>query len=330
MKKFLLATALAGALGMVNQAIAAPVLMNFNTPVQSNNTTITVPGTGTYGAYSGLTYDFLNVATANGDTLDARVTITELTASQLGVPASQYQGDYQGTIPRWETTNTGGAQPNGDLGIQYEVNDYNSQLSNTDGDYFGIIYQIQVFDGTGAASGTFNTPYNVSELSLIIYDVDGEGDLNNNGLLDDGPFRIYQAENLVIGKAGLESYKVGTGSNELTKTGEDASSISFGGDFRNVSETSKSAAVQVNYENVSGVAFALYGRNISNSGNPISFPNPVFTGVDGSLEIIDFSTDPTVEVGNGNPDPTPMSAPNHLALFSLSLLGIGLLRRRRC
>ncbi|MFZ4767601.1 MAG: hypothetical protein ACOYMN_21855, partial [Roseimicrobium sp.] len=151
---------------------AHAVDLNFSTPL--------TPITGNYlfGDYiSDLSVDFKSVATIGATTVDMRVT-----ASTWG--DVQFLGHY----PDY-SNNLG--QPDGDLGVYYHA---------TGAGLGGIHYQMDFYLG----GSNFTTPFKVSQLDLMLYDVDGEG-------VQSEALKAYTAD-------GLVSYQTGTDASSVTAT----------------------------------------------------------------------------------------------------------------
>lgn len=137
------------------EAVLAETLsdLSFSSPVQSTN----ISDLGGLGpAYSGTTYDFLNVATG----VDMRVTI-----SAFG------NVSFLGSYPNYSSAS---GEPSGDLGYRYQANSLGSG---------GINYTMSFFE----AGGTFTTAKTLAALSLMLYDVDGESN-------QDESVRVFAAD----------------------------------------------------------------------------------------------------------------------------------------
>ena len=123
-------------------ALSAQTLVDlaFNNPVEGTNTT----GTGPAGAaYTGTTYNFLNVAPG----YDMRATI-----SSFGNVTFLY------SYPNYSSA---AGEPSGDLGYRYQANSVGQG---------GINYKLDFFE----SGGTFSTAKILPDLALMVYDVDGE------------------------------------------------------------------------------------------------------------------------------------------------------------
>jgi hypothetical protein len=127
------------------------VNLDFSNNVQPTDSIY--PNMSTLGPeyYSGLTFDFVNVAFVNGLAVDARVSLVGNTPGY----------DFVGYLPDYNTAPGG---PEGDLGVYYR---YNGDLSNPTG---GIGYTISFYQG----GSNFTTAQTLSNLRFLIYDHDGE------------------------------------------------------------------------------------------------------------------------------------------------------------
>jgi len=158
--------------------------LSFSNPVQAADHS-NLGGLGP--AYSGTTYDFLNVAAG----VDMRVTI-----------AAFGNVSFLGSYPNYSSAS---GQPSGDLGYRYQANSLGSG---------GINYTMSFFEG----GGTFTTAKILPALSLMIYDVDGEPNQDESVRVfaADG-FTTYQlpkAGGMTAQAEGMSSMKfTGPGSN---------------------------------------------------------------------------------------------------------------------
>ena len=142
-------SALAAAMALSCAASAAQAIsLNFNdviTPIDSFN--------ATYGNIVEQTVvEFRNVATELGVTVDARVTAIAKanTAFGGGIASGSGTGANSGFVTDYKSTN-GTIEPNDDLGFLF------AGLGGA-GDVAGIIFTFELFDGTGAMSGTWSRP----------------------------------------------------------------------------------------------------------------------------------------------------------------------------
>ena len=163
-------------------SFAASIDLDFSNQVESNNTT-DIYGLGP--AYTGNTMTFLNVASHDGTTVDAKVN-----ASAFGLYTFQYH------IPNYNT---------GDIGFI---------LNGTGHGSGGLSYVFQLYDGTGSNSGSFNTPLAAEELSIMVHDVDGSGHQSEN-------LRAYSADGLISYQTGTNenSLVASTEGNSVLFTG---------------------------------------------------------------------------------------------------------------
>jgi hypothetical protein len=123
-------------------ALSAQTLVDlaFNNPVEGTNIT----GSGPSGAaYTGTTYNFLNVAPG----YDMRATI-----SSFGNVTFLY------SYPNYSSA---AGEPSGDLGYRYQATSVGQG---------GLNYKLDFFE----SGGTFSTAKILPDLALMIYDVDGE------------------------------------------------------------------------------------------------------------------------------------------------------------
>ncbi len=172
---FFLATLVCPAQNFIN--------LDFSHNVQATNAIY--PNQSTLGPeyYSGLVFDFKDVAFVNGAAVDARVSLTSQTPGY----------EFVGYIPDYNQAPSG---PEGDLGVYYR---FNGDFSNSTG---GVSYQISFFE-----SGTnYTNPQTLSDIRLLIYDHDGELGQSESikTYLADG-FTGYQANNF----SGISIYDQG-------------------------------------------------------------------------------------------------------------------------
>ncbi|MEM8977935.1 MAG: hypothetical protein AAGD04_00480 [Pseudomonadota bacterium] len=227
-------------------------------------------GTNLLGATANRsTLYFRNVATENGQTLDARVTTTIKDgtdfAEQSNPNAQNYFGDA-GYIPDYRNAATG---PQDDLGFLYYGNGVNAAEN-------GIAMTLEFFDGTGEASGSFETPMILSDIELAIYDVDGEAS---------------QSEYFSVSKSdGLVSYATGLTPQALSVTDLGAT-LRFDGPGTNFSESDATGAAILYYELTDSLTIDF--ASVQTSGPS---QNAVFSAIDGDLSLISRSDfgDPTL------------------------------------
>ncbi|MCB1229332.1 MAG: isopeptide-forming domain-containing fimbrial protein [Verrucomicrobiae bacterium] len=212
--------------------------LNFDNPVEATNGTF--PGIGNY--YSGSTMHFSNVANIGGQQVDARLSVTAVT------------GPYQfiGTIPNH--SQSGGSEPNGDIGYLYQ---------STGAGTGGITYRLEFFEG----DGTYSTAYEIPYFSLMGYDVDGES---------------VQSEEMRANEAdGLVGYQLGSAPGSVTATRE-PTSVLFTGPGSNRSETDPSGAFIMYFANTSKVDLEM----ISTTSGSSPQPNAIFSAIDGDLSLL--------------------------------------------
>lgn len=230
-------------------------------------------GNSLLGATAGeRTIFFTDVATENGQTIDARVSTTingdTHFAEQMDPNAVNYFGDA-GYIPDYGSREVG---PQDDLGFLYYGNGINGQAN-------GITTSIDFFNGTSELSGTFTDLITLTSLEIAIYDVDGETSQSEyfSAFLDDG----------------LSAYATGTSLQALVAT-ELEDRVLFEGPGTNYSETDASGAVILYYELTSSLN--LNFGSVQSSGPQ---QNAVFSAIDGDLSLF-----PDGDFG----DPTAISA----------------------
>ncbi len=205
-------TSLLFLIGICGVSQASLINLDFSNQQQANNATSAF---SLGPAYTGNMMTFLNVATSDGITVDARVT-----ATAFGVY------DFAYHIPNYNQTSA--VEPNGDIGFLMYSNAYGTG---------GLTYLFELFDGTGGSSGSFTTPYMADELAIMAYDVDGEPQQSES-------FRAYLSD-------GLFSYQTGTHAASLVATTESNGEILFTGPSVNYSEQSTVGAAILNYRNTS-------------------------------------------------------------------------------
>ncbi len=175
----------------------------------------------------------------------------------------------------------------GDLGFLHEA---------TSAGFGGVDYTLTFYQGGGVFAQTVVVP----QLHWIINDVDGEA---------------HQSETVTAYNAdGLQSYQVGNASNQVTAA-MSASSVLFTGPGANTNENDPTGAFVLTYANTSAVTLSMR----STTSNSSSFPNTVYTGLDG-----DLSSNPTL-TGFG----TAVLVPEPGGAILIALVGMRLLMRRR-
>ena len=237
------------------------------------------PVQSTNGNYSGLG------AYYTGTTMDfLNVGTVNGSAIDMRVTVASPVGPYSyiGLMPNV----TMGTTIAGDLGFLHQA---------TSAGTGGVDYTLTFYQGGGIFSQTVVVP----QLHWIINDVDGE---------------THQTETVTAFNAdGLQSYQVGNASNHVTAA-MSASSVLFTGPGSNTDENDPTGAFVLTYANTSAVTLSFR----STTGG-FTFPNAVYTGLDG-----DLSSNPTL-TGFG----TPVVVPEPSGAVLIAIVGMPLLRRRR-
>ena len=193
--------------------------LDFSQHVQATNATY--PNMSSLGPeyYSGSTFDFINVTTADGQAIDARVTIL-----------SSYGGiEFVGWIPAYNTT---GSQPGDDLGVYYRHD------GNTSEPFGGITYMLSFYEG----GGTFSTAATLTDFRILIYDHDGEPGQSES-------IRTYESD-------GFSGYQVHTGSGITVQ--DEGDSWNFDAAGLNLSETGPDGGFIAYYQNTSSIRFDMF------------------------------------------------------------------------
>lgn len=264
--------------------VSLSVLLLAATPIQAASLLIfNDPVQSANGTYSGLG------AYYSGSTMDfLNVGTVNGSAIDMRVTASSPVGPYNyvGLMPNVSI----GSTIAGDLGFIHEA---------TGAGFGGVDYTLTFYEG----GGLFSQLVTVPDLHWIINDVDGEA---------------HQTETVTAFMAdGLQSYQVGTASNHVTAT-QSADSVLFAGPNVNTNENDPTGAFVLTYANTSSVTLSLRSTT---SGS--TFPNAVYTGLDG-----DLSSNPTLS-GFG----APVAVPEPGSAVLIAVVGLRLLllrRRRRC
>lgn len=193
--------------------------LDFSQNVQAVNAIY--PNLSTLGPeyYNGLVFDFTNVTTQDGQSVDARVSL-------LG-SAGAYE--LVGWIPDY---NSDPGQPEGDLGVYYR---HTGDFSEPTG---GIAYTITFFEG----GGTFTNTTVLSSFRFLIYDHDGEPGQWES-------IRTYNSDGFV----GHQIY-AGSGIHAHDEDG----SWRFDSGGANLSETGPEGSFIAYYQNTSSVRFDLF------------------------------------------------------------------------
>jgi hypothetical protein len=193
--------------------------LDFSQNVQ--DTDAIYPNNSTLGPeyYSGHTFDFVNVTTANGHSIDARVTI-------LGT-AGGYE--FVGWLPDY---NSDAGEPQGDLGVYYKHDgDFSAPLG-------GIAYTLSFYEGGGA----FTNAAVLSDFRLLIYDHDGEPGQSES-------IRTYEAD-------GFAGFQIRDGSGIHSHHEGDTWRFDAGG--QGLSETGPEGSFIAYYQNTSSIRFDMF------------------------------------------------------------------------
>jgi|GEM_PF-1895285 len=206
-------------------------------------------------------------------------------AIDMRVTASTPVGPYSfvGLMPNLSI----GSTIAGDLGFLHQA---------TSAGFGGVDYTMTFYQG----GGTFAHTEIVPQLHWILNDVDGE---------------TLQTETVTAFNAdGLQSYQIGSSTNHVSAV-RSASSVLFTGPGFNTNENDPTGAFVLTYANTSAVTLSFR----SNTNASSTFPNAVYTGLDG-----DLSSNPTL-TGFG----TPVAVPEPSGAILIALAGLRLLMRRR-
>lgn len=238
------------------------------------------PVQSTNGNYSGLGPYY------SGTTMDfLNVGTVNGSAIDMRVTVSAAIGNYSyiGLMPNVSI----GSTISGDLGFLHQA---------TAAGYGGVDYTLTFYQGGGIFSQTVVVP----QLHWIINDVDGEA---------------RQTETVTAFMSdGLQSYQVGSASNHVTAT-VGASSVLFTSPGFNTDENDPTGAFVLTYANTSSVKLTMRSTTAANS----SFPNAVYTGLDG-----DLSSNPTL-TGYG----PAVTVPEPSGVILIAVAGVRILLRRR-
>lgn len=201
----------------VNAQNFAP--LDFSQNVQATNGMY--PNMSTLGPeyYSGYSFDFVNVTTQDGQSIDARVTI-------LGSAGSY---EFVGWIPNY---NSAAGEPAGDLGVYYRhTNDFSEPTG-------GIAYTISFYMG----GGTFTTAATLDNVGFLVYDFDGEPGQSES-------IRVYDSD-------GFSGYRIGDTSGIHSHDEDGTWRFDAGGS--NLSETNADGAFIAYYQNTSSIRFDMF------------------------------------------------------------------------
>jgi len=270
----------------------AQTSLNFNTPVEATNAQY--PNVSSLGPdyYTGRSMSFRNVATVNGVSVDARISLTSTSGSY----------DLVGWIPKY---NSGSSV--GDLGIYAVYNGPQPDVSTPA--VGGISYTLTFYEGGDLAPGElFSTEFVVPEFSLLVYDHDGEPAQSE-------AIRTFFSD-------GFTGYQIRNGSG-ITAV-NDGSSVTLQSRGLNHPETNDEGSFIAYYQQTSSVTFELLASTTHDAVGPAgSFGNTygIFTAFDGNLSLINGNT---ANFGTFVPVPEPASV-----LLCMVGMTAGIFRRQR-
>lgn len=218
-------------------------LLDFTHHVQPTNGMY--PNNSTLGPefYSGAVFDFVNVTTKDGAPVDARVTL-------LG---SQGSYEFIGWLPHY---NTADGQPGDDLGVYYRSEYYVNEP------FGGIAWTITFYEG----GGSFSNLTSLDEVSLLIYDFDGEPGQSES-------IRTYLGD-------GLMGYQLQNGAGISTEGADDTWTFHSAG--QDLSETGPQGSFILHYHNTSSIRFDMFSTT---DPNHPWHRSGIFTGIDGNLGL---------------------------------------------
>jgi len=310
-----LCASLAAATLFSGSSQAAPVPLTFDTVTQSLNDN-NVGGLGA-GCTNCTVMNFTDIANVGTSGLDIDMLVTWALVNDPidTIENTGFMTANRGIIPNYTS---GGAEPNDDFGFLYDG------ITVVDGDAYlgaeaGVTFTFEFFTG----DGSFSTPYEIEDLELLVYDVDGSGTIPNgcdnvdpsqcNGTITDA----HQDEWVDAYTAdGLVSYALGS-----TPQALEASAITggyrFTGPGGNYAEDDASGAAILRYMNTSSVSLAFGSYAYPDTDRTT---DAVFSAIDGNLSLID---------PNDFGDPVAVPEPSVLWLLGTGLIGITILRRRK-
>jgi len=215
--------------------------------------------------------------------IDARVT-----AAAFGTAYS-----FQGHLPNYISA----GNSNGDAGFIYQANQAGSG---------GMTYKFDFYqtDGTTHNFTTLATPL---DFSFLVYDVDGEATQSE-------ALRVSKGN----GSSGLKSYQIGNSATASLTATENATNYLFSGRGTNVAETSVNGDVILNFVNTNSVTLQFEATTTGST-----FPNGVFSGIDGDLSILPKT------VGTFNPTVTANQIPEPLTVIGTFVGGTAAFRMRK-
>lgn len=267
-----------------------PIPLNFSQSVEGTNAIY--PNNSTLGPeyFSGSTYHFLNVATQNGKSVDARLTVT----------ATQGNYEFVGWLPNYSTDTP---QPNGDLGVYYRHNGFfpNIDPLNPMAERFssgGISFRIEFYEG----GGSFVNNKTLSKVAFLIYDFDGEPFQSES-------IRTYETD-------GFSGYKIYDNSGIVANGSNGEWTFNSAG--INMSETGPEGSFIAYYRNTSSIRFDMFSTTSTN--NPMG-NNGIFAAWDGDLSLVGPNTP-------GYSPLTVVPEPSSLLMVTAAA-SLALVRRRR-
>lgn len=207
------------ALAMQSAGAQELSLLDFSHHVQATDGLY--PNNSTLGPEynSGSVFDFLNVTSLGGRSIDARVSL-------LGTAGSY---EFVGWLPHY---NTDHGQPGDDLGVYYRsAYDVTEPLG-------GIGWTITFYEGGGA----FECEATLDEVSFLLYDIDGEPGQSES-------IRVYSAD-------GLNGYQIQNGSEISATDCGDTWIFDAGG--TNLSESGPEGSLLLHYHDTSSVRFDMF------------------------------------------------------------------------
>jgi|GEM_PF-1956972 len=212
--------------------------------------------------YSGTSMHFRDVATVNGTSVDAVISLVSTSGSY----------SLTGWIPEYNTTGTN----TGNLGV-YSVftGNYPDETSSALG---GLTYQMTFYVGGALAEDQlFTTEIALPSFRFLVYDHDGEPTQSE-------AIRAFYSD-------GLTGYQIRNGSGITPVT--DGSSVTFDSRGSNHSETNDEGGFIAYYENTSSVTFELLASTTHGATGPLGIPGNtygIFTAYDGRLSLIGGDT----------------------------------------
>lgn len=252
----------------------------------------TVPSTS-----SAVDLDFSNpVGTANANDASLGPYFTSLTLNFTSVAPGvdmRVQATTWGAISfvgHFADYNSALGQPDGDLGVYYNA---------TGNGLGGVHYQLNFYQ----SGSNFTTAYTVSDLQLMLYDVDGESTQSEM-------LKAYAAD-------GLKSYQTGTDASSVTAA-PITGGVLFTGPGTNYAETDVSGAFILHYQNTSSILLDFQADTTNISSRNLT--NGVFSAIDGDLSMLN---------GDKSGFTAPQAVPEPSGAMLLCIGGMFLIFRRR-